>query len=121
MSKAHSEDATALTAEHERRETELETKYLDKIERLTAELQLRWKTEMHELQERKNAQICTLMKNHERALHDMKTYYNDITTNSLGLINALKVRIAWRLPAHIIVMQPMTNRIVRSNRITNGQ
>jgi uncharacterized protein YaiL (DUF2058 family) len=94
--KVHSEGLTALTGEHERREMELEAKYQEKMEQLTAELQLRRKTELHELKERKNTQICTLMKNHEKALHDMKMYYNDITTNSMGLINALKVGIACR-------------------------
>ena len=39
----------------------------------------------------KNAQINTLMKNHEKAFSDIKNYYNDITLNNLALINSLKV------------------------------
>lgn len=58
---------------------------------LRDELDLRRKTEIHEIEERKNGQINTLMKNHEKAFSDIKNYYNDITLNNLSLINTLKV------------------------------
>ena len=58
---------------------------------LREELELRRKTEIHEVEERKNSQINTLMKNHEKAFSDIKNYYNDITLNNLALINSLKV------------------------------
>ena len=58
---------------------------------LRDELDLRRKTEIHEIEERKNSQINTLMKNHEKAFSDIKNYYNDITLNNLALINSLKV------------------------------
>ena len=58
---------------------------------LRDELDLRRKTEIHEIEERKNSQINTLMKNHEKAFSDIKNYYNDITLNNLALINTLKV------------------------------
>lgn len=58
---------------------------------LREELDLRRKTEIHEIEERKNTQINTLMKNHEKAFSDIKNYYNDITLNNLALINTLKV------------------------------
>ena len=44
-----------------------------------------------QVEERKNAQINTLMRNHEKAFSDIKNYYNDITLNNLALINTLKV------------------------------
>lgn len=59
---------------------------------LRDELDLRRKTEIHEIEERKNGQINTLMKNHEKAFSDIKNYYNDVTLNNLALINTLKVR-----------------------------
>lgn len=52
---------------------------------------MRRKTEIHEIEERKNQQINTLMRNHEKAFSDIKNYYNDITLNNLSLINTLKV------------------------------
>ncbi|XP_074056764.1 dynein regulatory complex subunit 4 isoform X2 [Macrotis lagotis] len=57
---------------------------------LRDELDLRRKTEIHEVEERKNGQINTLMRNHEKAFSDIKNYYNDITLNNLALINSLK-------------------------------
>ena len=58
---------------------------------LRDDLELKRKIEIHEIEERKNGQINTLMKNHEKAFSDIKNYYNDITLNNLALINTLKV------------------------------
>ena len=58
---------------------------------LRQELDLRRKTETNEIIQRKDNQINTLMKNHEKAFSDIKNYYNDITLNNLALINSLKV------------------------------
>ena len=58
---------------------------------LRDELELKRKSEIHEIEERKNQQINQLMKNHEKAFADIKNYYNDITLNNLALINSLKV------------------------------
>lgn len=71
--------------------SEIEAKYEKKMRTLREELELRRKTEIHEIEERKNSQINTLMKNHEKAFSDIKNYYNDITLNNLALINSLKV------------------------------
>ncbi|XP_045843525.1 dynein regulatory complex subunit 4 isoform X3 [Meles meles] len=57
---------------------------------LRDELDLRRKTEIHEVEERKNGQINALMQRHEEAFTDIKNYYNDITLNNLALINSLK-------------------------------
>lgn len=61
------------------------------MQMLRQEQDLRRKTEIHEIEERKNSQINTLMKNHEKAFSDIKNNYNDITLNNLALINSLKV------------------------------
>lgn len=42
------------------------------------------------LQERKNLHINDLMRNHESAFGQMKSYYNDITNDNLKLIRSLK-------------------------------
>ncbi|KAL7979696.1 hypothetical protein Chor_004854 [Crotalus horridus] len=68
----------------------IEAKYEKKMRVLRDELDLRRKTEIHEIEERKNGQINTLMKNHEKAFSDIKNYYNDVTLNNLALINTLK-------------------------------
>lgn len=64
-----------------------------KLKNLRDELDIRRKTEIHEIEERKNQQINTLMRNHEKAFSDIKNYYNDITLNNLSLINTLKTEI----------------------------
>ena len=81
---------TELRNDFERQAKEIEQKYERKMRALRDELDLRRKTEIHEIEERKNGQINTLMKNHEKAFSDIKNYYNDITLNNLALINTLK-------------------------------
>lgn len=77
----------------ERQVREIEAKYDKKMKMLRDELDLRRKTEIHEVEERKNGQISTLMQRHEEAFTDIKNYYNDITLNNLALINSLKVPV----------------------------
>ena len=91
ISQKNDENMTTLRNSFERQAKEIETKYEKKMRSLRDELDLRRKTEIHEIEERKNGQINTLMKNHEKAFSDIKNYYNDITLNNLALINTLKV------------------------------
>ena len=91
ISQKNDENMTTLRNSFERQAKEIETKYEKKMRALRDELDLRRKTEIHEIEERKNGQINTLMKNHEKAFSDIKNYYNDITLNNLALINTLKV------------------------------
>lgn len=74
----------------ERQVREIEAKYDKKMKMLRDELDLQRKTEIHEVEERKNGQINMLMQRHEEAFADIKNYYNDITLNNLALINSLK-------------------------------
>ncbi|NXH16000.1 DRC4 protein, partial [Bucco capensis] len=69
---------------------ELEAKYTKKMQALRDELDLRRKTEIHEVEERKNNHISELMRNHEKAFSDIKNYYSDITLKNLELISLLK-------------------------------
>ena len=48
---------------------------------------------MSETEERKNSQIDNVKKKNEKALTDMKNYYNDITLNNLATISTLKEEI----------------------------
>lgn len=63
------------------------------LDQLVADLELRRKVDIHEIEERKNQHINDLMKNHEKAFGQMKSYYNDITRDNLKLIKTLKVRV----------------------------
>lgn len=70
--------------------TDLITKYDQKLKVLRAELELRRKVEVHEIEERKNQHINELCINHEEAFREMKDYYNDITRENLELIRMYK-------------------------------
>lgn len=48
--------------------------YEVKLKQLEAELDLRMKVEIHEIEERKNEHINELMHNHEQAFTEMKQY-----------------------------------------------
>ena len=63
------------------------------INHIRGELHLRLKSEVSDTEERKNAQIDSIRKKNERALTDMKNYYNDITLNNLAMISTLKEEI----------------------------
>merc|ERR1719230_957036 len=82
-----------LRQEFERQVKEIRQKYEHMMDALQQDMNLRRKTEIHEIEERKNGQIHALMKNHEKAFSDIKNYYNDITLNNLALINSLKEQV----------------------------
>merc|ERR1711988_716528 len=69
---------------------ELEARCKERLTQLEADLELRRKVHIHEIEERKNLHISDLMKNHDKAFGQMKNYYNDITNDNLKLIKDLK-------------------------------
>ena len=89
----HDEFVTNLRNQYHQEVEDLEKKFESKVKSLREELDLKRKTEVHAIEERKNLQLDGLIKNHEKAFSDMKNYYNDITVNNLALINTLKVCI----------------------------
>ena len=64
---------------------------------LREELNLRRKSEIHEIEERKNSQIKTLIEHHDEAFRAMKHFYNEITLNNINIIKTLKVTIYYNL------------------------
>ena len=68
--------------------------YERKLAKLEAELELRMKVEIHEIEERKNEHINELMMNHETAFREMKQYFNDITRENLELIKVHKEKLS---------------------------
>ena len=73
---------------------ELDKRCQGRLEQLDADLELRRKVHIHEIEERKNLHINDLMRNHEKAFGQMKSYYNDITNDNLKLIKSLKDEVA---------------------------
>ncbi|XP_005052290.1 PREDICTED: growth arrest-specific protein 8 isoform X1 [Ficedula albicollis] len=89
----HEEEMSRLRSDFELQTKEMEAKYSRKMQALRDEMDLRRKTEIHELEERKNTQISELLGNHEGAFGAIKNYYNDITAKNLTLINLLKEQV----------------------------
>merc|ERR1712066_1159838 len=72
---------------------QLEQQYMNQVEELKVDLELRRKVEIHEIEERKNQHINELLFNHQEAFDEIKDYYNDITHDNLQLIKSLKDEI----------------------------
>uniref|UniRef100_A0A8C9V0D6 Dynein regulatory complex subunit 4 n=1 Tax=Scleropages formosus TaxID=113540 RepID=A0A8C9V0D6_SCLFO len=101
----HDEEITTVRKDFERQVREIEAKYEKKMQVLRQELDLQRKSEIHEVEERKNSQTDSLMKSHEQAFSDIKNYYKDITHNNLALINSLKEQ-----------MEDMKKKVVRREK-----
>ncbi|KAL2716507.1 dynein regulatory complex subunit 4-like [Vespula squamosa] len=86
----HAEEISNIMKKFESEAIELEQKYEQKLTNQYESLTLKHQMEITEIEERKNLQISTLIKNHETAFTEMKTYYNDITLNNLSLIQSMK-------------------------------
>lgn len=90
----HSEEMNNIMKKFESEAVELEQKYEQKLTSQYESLTLKHRMEITEVEERKNAQIANLIKNHENAFAEIKNYYNDITLNNLSLIKSMKVNSA---------------------------
>ncbi|XP_011164646.2 dynein regulatory complex subunit 4 [Solenopsis invicta] len=86
----NSEEMNNMMKKFESEAIELEQKYEQKLTSQYESLILKHRMEITEVEERKNAQIANLIKNHENAFTEMKNYYNDITLNNLSLIKSMK-------------------------------
>lgn len=86
-------DNEQLRALMEQQKESLIKEYELKLEELRAQLELRMKVEIHEVEERKNQHINELMINHENAFTEMKGYYNDITRENIELIKVHKEKL----------------------------
>ncbi|CAB1339359.1 unnamed protein product [Coregonus sp. 'balchen'] len=112
------QEITKTRNDFERQVREIEAKYEKKMQVLRQEQDLRRKTEIHEIEERKNSQINTLMKNHEKAFSDIKNYYNDITLNNLALINSLKEQMEEMKKKEERLEKDMAEVLLQNKRLT---
>ncbi|KAM3665385.1 dynein regulatory complex subunit 4 isoform 1-T1 [Ammospiza maritima maritima] len=111
----HEEEMSRLRSDFELQTKEMEAKYTRKMQALRDELDLRRKTEIHELEERKNTQISELIGNHEGAFGAIKNYYNDITAKNLTLINLLKEQVE-ELKKKQAVLEKEKADVLRENK-----
>ncbi|XP_011311337.1 growth arrest-specific protein 8 [Fopius arisanus] len=86
----NAEETSALMKKFQCEAMELEKKYEEKLMTQYESLILKHRMEITEVEERKNMQISNLIKEHEKAFANIKSYYNDITLNNLSLMQSLK-------------------------------
>jgi hypothetical protein len=60
------------------------------VKNLKKEMELKIRTEIHEIEERKNHHINDLIKNHEKAFKELKAFYNSTTMENLNIIKSQK-------------------------------
>lgn len=65
-----------------------------RLKNIKEDLQLRLKIEIHEIEERMNAHINGLLRQHEQDYNDIKDYFRDITRDNIQLIKNQKVEIS---------------------------
>lgn len=98
----NSEEMDNMTKRFQSEAAEMEQKYEQKLTNQYESLTLKHRMEITEVEERKSAQIADLIKNHEEAFAEMKTYYNDITQNNLSLIKSMQViKLAAFVPCEV--------------------
>eukprot|EP00070_Physeter_catodon_P026912 XP_028333806.1 dynein regulatory complex subunit 4 isoform X3 [Physeter catodon] len=115
----HAEEITKIRKDCERQVREIEAKYYKKVRMLRDELELRRKTEIHEVEERKNGQISMLMQRHEDAFTDIRNYYNEITFNNLALISSLKEQVQDMRRKEEHLQKEMTEVSAQSRRLAD--
>merc|ERR1719197_762319 len=81
---------TMMRAEFERERAALEARCEAQVDELQVDLELQRRVTVHEITERKNLHINTLISNHKDAFAQVQAYYNDITRDNLRLITELK-------------------------------
>eukprot|EP01064_Diplonema_japonicum_P031273 TRINITY_DN5533_c0_g1_i3.p1 TRINITY_DN5533_c0_g1~~TRINITY_DN5533_c0_g1_i3.p1 ORF type:complete len:535 (+),score=175.78 TRINITY_DN5533_c0_g1_i3:1174-2778(+) len=83
-------ELTILNQAYERQMKEIQAKYEKKIKNVREEMEMRRKMEIDDIEKRKTEHVKDLMSQHDRAFQDIRDYYNDITSNNLENIKALK-------------------------------
>ncbi|KAM4894533.1 dynein regulatory complex subunit 4 isoform 2-T2 [Sylvia borin] len=118
LSLKHEEEMGRLRSDFELQTKEMEAKYTKKMQALRDEMDLRRKTEIHELEERKNTQISELMGNHEGAFGAIKNYYNDITAKNLTLINLLKEQVEDLKKRETVLEKEKADVLLQNKKLT---
>jgi len=78
-----------IRAKFEAAYQELVAQHEARLAALKEELELRRKVCLHEIEERKNSHINTLIWNHEAKYQEMRQYYNSITRDNVRMIQVL--------------------------------
>ena len=89
----HAEAMSALRKKNEKEARHLEKKYQDQLDEQRNELEKRRRNELQEIDTKDQQHVSVLIANHEKAIIDLKNYFNNIILNNMTLITTMKVRI----------------------------
>lgn len=85
-----SKEITKIRQECELRLADARRNYGKKVEYVRGDFELRFNRDLHEIEERKNEHIRSLIRKHDSDFAEMKNYYNTATHNNLDVIKTLK-------------------------------
>nr|CDS30497.1 growth arrest specific protein 8 [Hymenolepis microstoma] len=111
----HEKELTKLQQDYEQQSEAERLLYMEKTKELEERLDLQRRMELQATEERKNAFIEEMLRNHEKAFIEMKNYYNTITATNINLIDELKIQLEEK--------QKQENRFVKENgeHVTRNQ
>lgn len=87
----HLQEMSALRKNIEEEARHLEIKYQNQTDTLRNELEKRRRNDLLETDMKDQKHLAALKNNHERAIIDLKNYFNDIILNNMTLITSMKV------------------------------
>ena len=93
LTKNYGEEATKIRKEYERISNEIQMKYKNKMKLLRENMELKRKDAILRIEQKKNAAIEKLVMKHEKKYRDIKEYYSEITGINMDLINSLKIEL----------------------------
>ncbi|MGL5598735.1 MAG: hypothetical protein ACRDDA_11640, partial [Aeromonas sp.] len=86
----HDQQITDLRNDFARQVQKIGSKYEKKMQKLRQEEELRWETKEHEIKERNISHINMLMKDHERAIKDMRSFFKGVVHKDLEYVTSLE-------------------------------
>ncbi|XP_058249600.1 dynein regulatory complex subunit 4-like isoform X2 [Hemibagrus wyckioides] len=118
---SHDKELTKLRNEFEERVQVIKAACANDLKKQRQEQDLRQKTELHEIKQRKSAHSNTLIKNHEKAFTDMKNFYSDITRRNVDQISSLQEQVEEMKKNEMILKSEMAAVRKENKRLTGQQ
>ena len=115
LAETHRKNLAKMEENFEENLESLRRTYERNYEEMRRNLELKKKVEIHEIEERKNAHINSLVRNFENSFSQTKNYYNKITCDNLNLIKLLKEEIAG-IKSKALENQKLTLEMAQENK-----
>ncbi|XP_017321709.1 dynein regulatory complex subunit 4 [Ictalurus punctatus] len=115
---SNEKEITKLRSEFEEKLRVIKATYEKKLEKHREEQDLRRKTEIHEIEQRLNVHINTLIKNHDKAFGDLQNFYNDLTQERVSQIGLLEEEVAEKNTKGKMLEKEMPNVLQQNNHLT---